>query len=224
MTHLPLFDSGPGACWNEPLDTGTTLLHGFALANDNGLLDGIDAVSAAAPFRHMVTPGGFEMSVAMTNCGPLGWVSDRLGYRYVERDPLTGNPWPAMPSDFLRLAAEAAAAAGFGNFSPDACLINRYEPGTRLTLHQDKDERDFSQPIVSVSLGVPATFLFGGLKRADKTRRIPLLHGDVVVWGGPDRLRYHGVLALKENRHPRLGNRRINLTFRACFSSICPPR
>jgi alkylated DNA repair protein (DNA oxidative demethylase) len=162
----------------------------------------------------MVTPGGFEMSVAMTNCGRLGWASDRKGYRYAPLDPLTGQRWPEMPDIFLKLAASAAAAAGFDAFVPDACLINRYAPGAKLSLHQDKDERDFRQPIVSVSLGVPAVFLFGGLKRSDKTRQVPLAHGDVVVWGGPDRLRYHGVLALKHGDHPLLGSHRINLTFR----------
>jgi len=150
----------------------------------------------------------------MTNCGALGWITDRTGYRYDAIDPLTGEPWPAMPPSLLRLATSAAAKAGFPDFQPDACLVNRYEPGTRLSLHQDRNERDFSQPIVSVSLGLPATFLFGGLKRADKTLRIPLSHGDVAVWGGPARLRYHGVSPLKDGEHPLWGRRRINLTFR----------
>lgn len=211
---LELFGDAHGEPWTEPLAAGAVVLHGYALANEAALLSAIDAVTAAAPFRHMVTPGGFEMSVAMTNCGELGWVSDLRGYRYTTLDPLTDLPWPEMPQAFLSLAARAAAEAGFHDFVPDACLINRYAPGTRLSLHQDKNERDMRQPIVSVSLGVPAVFLFGGLKRPDKASRILLTHGDVVVWGGPDRLRYHGVLALKENHHPRLGNHRINLTFR----------
>src|SRR5262249_36146035 len=160
-----------------------------------------EKVAAQAPFRHMVTPGGFRMSVAMTNCGALGWVTDQTGYRYDPVDPESGECWPRMPESFLRLARDAAARAGFANFVPDACLINRYRPGARLTLHQDKNERDFGAPIVSVSLGIPAVFLFGGLKRADKTVRVTLRHGDVVVWGGPDRLRYHGVLPLKEGHH-----------------------
>jgi alkylated DNA repair protein (DNA oxidative demethylase) len=162
----------------------------------------------------MLTPGGFRMSVAMTNCGALGWVTDRSGYRYDSVDPDSGRNWPAMPDSFLQLAQDAAAHAGFDGFVPDACLINRYEPGARLSLHQDKNERDFTEPIVSVSLGIPAVFEFGGLNRADKTSRVPLMHGDVVVWGGPARLRYHGVSPLKDGDHPALGRHRINLTFR----------
>jgi DNA oxidative demethylase len=162
----------------------------------------------------MRTPGGFSMSVAMTNCGPFGWVSDPTGYRYSPTDPETGVAWPAMPAAFAELATRAAAAAGFPDFAPDACLVNRYEPGARLTLHQDKDEWDFGAPIVSVSLGVPAVFLFGGLKRSDRPQRVPLEHGDVVVWGGPARLRYHGVAKLEESRHAFAGNARINLTLR----------
>jgi alkylated DNA repair protein (DNA oxidative demethylase) len=168
----------------------------------------------AAPFRQLETPGGYRMSVAMTDCGPLGWVSDRRGYRYLSVDPQTGRAWPPMPEAFLRLATDAAARAGFPGFHPDACLINRYVPGARLTLHQDKDEQDLGQPIVSVSLGLPATFLWGGGTRSERPRRVPLEHGDVVVWGGPDRLRFHGVLALAEGEHPLLGPERINLTFR----------
>jgi alkylated DNA repair protein (DNA oxidative demethylase) len=177
-------------------------------------LAAIHRIEAAAPFRHLITPGGFRMSVAMTNCGSLGWVSDRTGYRYETRDPLSGQPWPPVPPKFLQLAQSAAAAAGFTGFTPDACLINRYEPGTRLTLHQDKDERDFGSPIVSVSLGLPATFLFGGDRRQDKPLRIPLHHGDVVVWGGPARLRHHGVSPLKDGTHDEVGSIRLNLTFR----------
>jgi alkylated DNA repair protein (DNA oxidative demethylase) len=193
---------------------GAVLLRGFALAHETEILSGIDAVVAAAPFRNMVTPGGFTMSVAMTTCGNVGWVSDRSGYRYSPTDPLTGNPWPAMPDRFLQLAAEAAAEAGYTDFTPDSCLINRYEPGTRLSLHQDKDERDYTQPIVSVSLGLPATFQFGGPKRTDPTAKHRMQHGDVAVWGGPSRLFFHGVAALKDGEHPLLGRKRINLTFR----------
>ena len=198
----------------ESLGEGTALLRGFALPEEANLLAALQDVTAAAPFRHMVTPGGYRMSVAMSNCGPLGWVTDPTGYRYDARDPVTLRPWPAMPETFLRLADAAAAAAGFADFVPDACLINRYEPGAKLSLHQDKDERDFKQPIVSVSLGIPAVFLFGGLKRADRTERITVTHGDVVVWGGPARLRYHGVMPLKEAQHVLLGQQRINLTLR----------
>lgn len=198
----------------EQLVAGAFLLRGYALLEESGVLRGVQEVTAVSPFRHMITPGGYRMSVAMTNCGPLGWVTDRSGYRYDSRDPETGQPWPAMPARFRALAEDAAEEAGFTNFSPDACLINRYETGAKLSLHQDKDERDFTAPIVSVSLGIPATFLFGGLQRSDKTQRVPLVHGDVVVWGGPARLRYHGVLPLKPAHHPAFGACRVNLTFR----------
>ena len=196
------------------LGTGAVLLHGFAIADEVALLADVERVVAQAPLRHMVTPGGFRMSVAMTNCGALGWVTDKTGYRYDAVDPESGRKWPRMPDSFLWLAASAAAQAGFEAFVPDACLINRYEPGARLSLHQDKEERDFGAPIVSVSLGIPAVFLFGGTTRADKARRVPLTHGDVVVWGGPARLRYHGVMPLKEGYHPPVGGHRINLTLR----------
>jgi DNA oxidative demethylase len=199
---------------DEPLCEGAVVLRGFALAHGQSLLRAIDTIAAQAPFRHLITPGGFRMSVGMTNAGPLGWVSGRRGYRYDPIDPDSGKPWPAMPDVFVGLAGTAAARAGFSDFVPDACLINRYEPGTRLTLHQDRNERDFDQPIVSVSLGIPAVFLFGGMQRTDRTVRVPLAHGDVVVWGGPARLRYHGVLPLKPNHHEMLGGCRINLTFR----------
>ena len=206
----------------DGLDDGTTewiapracVLRGFAREQAPRLLSEIARIGQAAPFRHMVTPGGLTMSVALTNCGALGWTSDRRGYRYTSQDPRTGRPWPAMPECFARLAREAAEAAGFEGFAPDACLINRYAPGTRLSLHQDKDERDHGAPIVSVSLGMEATFLFGGHARSDRTAKVPLYHGDVVVWGAEDRLRYHGVLAVKDEPHPLLGSVRINLTFR----------
>jgi len=211
---LDLFDTRP---LHEHLAEGAWLLRGFALDTAAALLAEVERIETAAPFRHLETPGGFRMSVAMTNCGSLGWVSDHRGYRYTERDPLSGQRWPPMPSVFSTLAERAAQAAGFEGFEPDACLINRYEPGARLTLHQDKDENDFSAPIVSVSLGLPAVFLFGGNTRKDKQRRIPLQHGDVVVWGGPARLYHHGVLPLKDGHHPVLGGQRINLTFRRVF-------
>jgi alkylated DNA repair protein (DNA oxidative demethylase) len=193
---------------------GAVVLRGFALPFERALGLAVREVASAAPFRHMQTPGGYTMSVAMTNCGAYGWVSDTRGYCYSPTDPDTGAPWPEMPSAFAELARGAAAALGFTDFVPDACLVNRYDPGARLTLHQDKDERDFREPIVSVSLGVPAVFLFGGLKRKDRPQRVPLEHGDVVVWGGPARLRYHGVAKLDESRHPFAGNARINLTLR----------
>src|SRR5690349_18004679 len=198
----------------EPLAPGAALLHGFATPLDAALADAVRIVSAAAPFRQMITPGGFTMSVAMTNCGAYGWVSDERGYRYSPTDPDTGRPWPALPAVLADLAGRAAAAAGFDGFTPDACLVNRYAPRARLTLHQDKDERDMSQPIVSVSLGVPAVFLFGGVKRSERALRLALTHGDIVVWGGPARLRYHGVATLKSAQHPFAGAERINLTLR----------
>lgn len=212
-TTLALFDDPPRAA-REPLGPGAFVLPGSALPFTGVLLPAIEALTERAPFRHLVTPGGFTMSVALTNCGALGWTSDRRGYRYSPNDPGTGQPWPPMPEPFARLAREAAAAAGFDGFAPDACLVNRYVPGARLSLHQDKDEHDYGAPIVSVSLGMPAVFLFGGLARGDKPVRVPLAHGDVVVWGGEDRLRYHGVLPLKDDAHPLLGAVRINLTFR----------
>lgn len=211
---LDLFSDAELPRGTEAIGPGAFVLRGFALPFVNDLLPALHEVERRAAFRHLVTPGGLAMSVAMTNCGRLGWISDRRGYRYAELDPQTGRPWPPMPAVFERLAQASAAEAGFGGFEPDACLINRYKPGTRLSLHQDKDERDYGAPIVSVSLGMPATFLFGGLARGDKAARIPLVHGDVVVWGGPDRLRYHGVLPLEDRPHPLLGSRRINLTFR----------
>ena len=198
----------------EALGPGTAILNGFAHGVEAELVSALKAVVERAPLRHMVTPGGFRMSVAMTNCGRLGWVTDRTGYRYDEIDPETGLQWPAMPPVFARLAAGAAREAGYSLFLPDACLINRYEPGARLSLHQDKNERDFDQPIVSVSLGLPAIFQFGGLERSDTTIRIPVIHNDVIVWGGPARLRYHGVAPLKGASHPLLGCHRYNLTFR----------
>ncbi len=211
---LPLFESIAPTGTREPLAPGAWLLRGFALDAAAGLLAEIERIASSSPFRNLVTPGGKTMSVAMTNCGAVGWFSDRRGYRYTEIDPETGRPWPAMPGSFMKHAHDAASAAGFENYAPDVCLINRYEPGTRLTLHRDHDERDRRAPIVSVSLGLPATFLFGGLARKDAPRRVPLVHGDVVVWGGPSRMRYHGVLPVKAGEHPLAGARRYNLTFR----------
>ncbi len=198
----------------QNLASGAVVLRGFATSLATTLLKAIQDVIAQAPFRHLITPGGFRMSVSMTNCGALGWVSDRTGYRYDAVDPQSGRNWPSVPDSFFQLANDAAREAGFHDFGPDACLINRYEPGARLSLHQDKDERDYGAPIVSVSLGLPAVFLFGGSSRTGKAIRVPLVHGDVVVWGGPARLRYHGVLPLKQGHHLVVGGHRINLTFR----------
>ncbi|HVS76540.1 MAG TPA: DNA oxidative demethylase AlkB [Steroidobacteraceae bacterium] len=199
---------------DRPAGAGLTYLPGLALPLEQALLAEIGRIAAAAPFRHMLTPGGQRMSAAMTNCGEVGWVTDRKGYRYDPLDPETGRPWPALPACFSQLAARAAADAGFGPFRPDVCLINRYEPGARMSLHQDRDERDFSSPIVSVSLGLGATFLFGGLKRTDRPYRLPLAHGDVVVWGAENRLAYHGVAPVADGSHPIVGRMRLNLTMR----------
>lgn len=200
-TRIPL---GPQAC----------VLPGLALPHVDAILAALQDIEALAPPRHMTTPGGFRMSAAITNCGRLGWITDRRGYRYRPEDPLSGQPWPGMPALFMQLAAEAAAHAGFADFQPDACLINHYAPGAGMSLHQDSNERDFDAPIVSISLGLPATFLFGGLQRNVRPGRILLQHGDVAVWGGADRLRFHGVLPLADGLHPRLGRQRINLTLR----------
>lgn len=209
---LDLFaDESP---WSEPLAPGAVILRRQAREQSAVLLAAIEQVAAISPFRQMVTPGGYTMSVAMTNCGPYGWSTDRHGYCYAAVDPLTGKPWPAMPECFRQLAQSAAARAGYPAFNPDACLINRYQPGAKLSLHQDRDEARLDAPIVSVSLGLPATFQFGGLKRTDPLQRVWLEHGDVVVWGGESRLFYHAVLPLKAGNHPQVGPWRYNLTFR----------
>lgn len=208
-----LFAQEAAPARREPLEPGAFVLRAFASDEAPALLDGIRAVAQQAPFRHMTTARGL-MSVAMTNCGEAGWLSDRRGYRYDAIDPETHRPWPALPDTFAELAGRAASAAGFDGFVPNACLINRYEPGTRLTLHQDRDEEDFAAPIVSVSLGAPATFLWGGALRTHRPRRVRLEHGDVVVWGGPARLHFHGIDPLREGHHALTGSARFNLTFR----------
>jgi len=208
-----LFDRDP----HEWLEEGAMLLRGFAVAEAPLLLEEAERVAQAAAFRHLITPGGYAMSVAMTNCGRVGWVSDRTGYRYDPVDPQTGVPWPAMPAAFLDVAAQAAAEAGFAHYDPDACLINRYVTGSKLSLHKDRDERDAWAPIVSVSLGLSAVFLWGGKRRSDPLRRLRLESGDIVVWGGPARFVYHGVAPLSDGRHPLTGAVRINLTFRKVF-------
>jgi alkylated DNA repair protein (DNA oxidative demethylase) len=214
---IPLFDSDSLPPSREPLEEGAVLLRGFVSAEAPALLEEVARIAQTAPFRHLVTPGGHTMSVAMTNSGRVGWVSSRAGYRYDPLDPDTGAPWPAMPAVFLNLAERAAAEAGFPHYDPDACLINRYAPSAKLSLHVDRDEKDAWAPIVSVSLGLPAVFLWGGKRRSDPARRLLLENGDVVVWGGPARFVYHGVAALKEGQHPLTGAVRINLTFRKVF-------
>jgi DNA oxidative demethylase len=209
------FDSVPDVRPSqEVMAERAVLLRGLVVPLEAELIAVLRDIVAQAPFRHMVTPGGHQMSVAMTNCGSAGWVTDRTGYRYDRNDPDTGRPWPAMPPLLLDLARRAAERAGFRDFSPEVCLINRYVPGARMSLHQDRDELDFDAPIVSVSLGLPAIFLFGGLKRIDKTRRFRLEHGDIAVWGGPARLVFHGIAPLADGEHPLMGRQRINLTFR----------
>ncbi|MCA6997576.1 DNA oxidative demethylase AlkB [Dickeya solani] len=214
--NFELFADEPPERRNETLAPGAMLLRGFAWQQAGELLAGLAQVTQRSPFRHMVTPGGHTMSVAMSNCGPLGWVSDELGYRYSAQDPLTGLPWPAMPACFWQLSQAAAREAGYDGFAPDACLINRYAPGAKLSLHQDRDEQDLRQPIVSVSLGLSAVFLFGGEKRSDPCQRLALMHGDVVVWGGASRLYYHAILPLKNGPLPAgmSDEVRFNLTFR----------
>ncbi len=213
---LPLFDTTSERGRDAPivLGPGAILLRGYTLPAEEHLLDSLAAVIEESPLRHMETPGGHRMSVAMTNCGELGWVSSRSGYRYSKTEPETGKVWPPMPEVFFASACSAADRAGFAGFVPNACLVNRYDVGARLTLHQDKNEGDFAKPIVSFSLGLPATFLFGGEHRSDPVTRIGLQHGDVVVWGGPSRLWFHGIAPIKRGHHPQLGSVRYNLTFR----------
>jgi len=208
-----LFAADPQLTVDHPAE-GVTLLRAFCINQAPDLLDAINTITQSSPFRNMIVPSGHTMSVAMTNCGSLGWTTDRTGYRYTPLDPTTNKPWPPMAEILQHLATSAATSAGFPHFTCNACLINRYEPGARLSLHQDKNEQDYSQPIVSVSLGLPATFLLGTLRRADTPRRIRVEHGDVFVWGGPARLIYHGVAPIAADTHLLTGSCRINLTFR----------
>lgn len=210
---IDLFEDALPPPWCEEIAPGAVVMHGFVRDHGPALLAAVQGVVAQVPWRHLTTPGGHVMSVAMSWCGN-GWTSDSRGYRYSERDARSGKRWPAIPPILMALADEAAQQAGFGPFVPDSCLMNRYDPGSKLSLHQDKDEHDFGAPIVSVSLGLPAVFQFGGLQRSDRARRIPLAHGDVVVWGGPSRLCFHGILPVKEGYHSLVGPHRINITLR----------
>ncbi len=208
-----------GDLFGAPAIPGISLLPGFA-TDEAAVIAAAEAVAVVSPFRVMAVPGGAKMSAAMTNCGAAGWVSDRRGYRYQTHDPETGASWPEMPAVFRDLATQAAAQAGFTDFTPDMCLINRYAPGAKMGLHQDRDEADFSAPIVSVSLGLPAVFLWGGPKRTDRTLRLPLASGDVVVWGARERLYFHGIAPVKPGHHRLLGAVRLNLTFRRALPPV----
>ncbi|GGC10653.1 alpha-ketoglutarate-dependent dioxygenase AlkB [Marinobacterium zhoushanense] len=190
------------------------LFRGYARAQASEIVEAVRSVLRQAPLRQMQVPGGHWMSVRTSSCGDKGWVSDSRGYRYACEDPLTGRAWPAIPPLLLELAVSGAARAGFAAFEPDACLINCYQPGAKMGLHQDRDEKDLDAPIVSLSFGLPATFMFGGLTRRGSVKRFPLLHGDMLVWGGPSRMVYHGVAPLQAGEHPMLGAWRVNLTFR----------
>lgn len=196
---------------------GAVLMRGLGRADDVPLLQALESIIAQAPLRHPQTPGGYTMSIQSTRCGSVGWLSEPGGYRYATINPCTGQPWPPIPPCLMDFAIDAAAQAGYPGFVPDSCLINQYLPGNKLGLHQDRDERDLRAPVVSLSLGLPAVFLFGGLQRTGKTQRYRLAHGDVVVWGGPSRLAFHGVLPLAPGDHALLGQRRLNVTFRRVF-------
>lgn len=208
-----LFDAGSLGL-QEAIAPGAWLLREFAASRAAEIMAAIQAISADNPFRQLQTPGGHRMSVGLCNAGRFGWHSDEAGYRYLTQNPATGRAWPAIPETLIKLAQSAAEAAGYPDFSPQACLINRYAPGAKMALHQDKDERNFAAPIVSISLGLPATFLWGGLQRKDRAQKLPLLHGDVLVWGGPSRLRFHGVAPIIAGQHPLTGALRFNLTLR----------
>lgn len=196
---------------------GAYWLRGHALPAADLLWAELRKHFATYPPQQMFTPMGYKMSVRSTSMGDAAWVGTKKGYGYASIDTAINQALPPLPSTFLSLANHAATEAGYNDFTPDSCLINCYDIGSKMGLHQDKDERDFNQPIVSVSLGIPATFLFGGAKRSDKPTQIPLTHGDVVVWGGASRLFYHGVQTIKPNKHPLLGELRCNLTFRKAF-------
>ena len=213
--NYDLFDTvHDGDTWTETICTDALVLRQFAASNMPEIVTAVAQVIKQSPFRHMQTAGGYTMSAALSSCGKVGWVSDHAGYRYSTIDPQTGLPWPEMPKALYNFAQKAAAEAGYEHFQPDACLINQYTVGAKMSLHQDSNEKNFNAPVVSISLGLPATFLFGGLQRSDKTTKVPLTHGDVVVWGGESRLNFHGINPIKAGCHPRLGERRINITFR----------
>lgn len=203
---------------NDLFSSSVSILPGMQLhqqfVDTRSLQPALEAVLAQAPLRRMQTARGHEMSVQSTNCGELGWWSDRQGYRYTTHDPLSGKPWPEMPAVFRQLAQRAARESGHDSFKPDACLINRYEPGTQMGAHRDNDERDFSAPIVSVSMGIEARFFVIGPERRGRSKAVDLRDGDVLVFGGPARRFFHGVRKLKPGEHPVFGSVRWNLTFR----------
>ncbi len=216
MTQDLFQTANNGESWQENIRDDVVVLRQYANKQAAEILKEVELITAVAPFRKMKTPSGLSMSAELTSCGKYGWISDQQGYRYSKSDPLNNNAWPKLPELFFKFGREAAKKAGFSDFKPDVCMINRYAPASKMSLHQDRNERDFSEkaPIVSLSLGVPANFYFGGLERSDPTIKIPLIHGDVVVWGGKSRLCFHGVGVIKDDYHPMLGNFRINLTFR----------
>lgn len=210
--NLPLFDVEPQD--PLPIAEGAVLLRGWAAVNDAQWLAAVRQVLAQQPFQAAYTASGLPMSVRTSNCGSWGWAASRSGYGYTRSDPDSGRPWPEMPI-FLKLQAQAlASAAGYLAFDPDVCLINSYELGAKMGLHHDADEKDKAAPIVSVSLGLPCTFVWGGLQRSDPVRSFALEHGDVLVWGGASRMVFHGVRPLRAGQHHLLGAQRWNLTFR----------
>lgn len=208
-----------GDVWLKPQTTvllaeGAMVLRRFATPVVVALMEGVEAVVAQSPLRRLIVPNGRPMRIEMTNCGLVGWVNIDGRYRYSRVDPLTGRSWPGMPATFRRIAGAAASAAGYPDFQPAVCIINRYAVGADLQMHQDRDDTQDRQPVVSVSLGLPAIFHFGGQGRGEKPLTIPLDDGDVVVWGGASRMHRHGVAPVAPGVHPRTGAYRYNLTFR----------
>jgi len=195
---------------HEEIFPGAVLMRSLALPQDNEFFTAAEAIIAARPLHHTTTPSGLPMGVMVTDCGD----SRAFANRWDTANPERMRLWPPMPPLLRDFAIRCAVRSGFPQFRPDACHINRYQAGTKLGLHQDRHECDWTQPIVSLSFGLECIFLLGGLQRTDKPRRILLEHGDVIVWGGPSRMRFHGVQPLKPGHHPLTGPYRYNLTFR----------